>query len=112
MMAFTVDIASRDVPLSPPEEELIRRAIEGLARYEPRMLHCQAVVDVPHRRPGGEPVAWIVRLTLAVPGKDILINRQPKSTLRDALDDARQAAQRRLRDRARNRRQTEAGRSR
>lgn len=110
-MTFTVDIASRDVPLSPPEEELIRRAFDGLGRYEPRILHCQAVVDVPHRRPGGEPVAWVVRLSIAVPGKDILVNRQPKPTLRDALDDARRAAQRRLRDRARSLRQAAAGRS-
>ncbi|MDH4130691.1 MAG: HPF/RaiA family ribosome-associated protein [Gemmatimonadota bacterium] len=110
-MAFTIDITSRDVPLPAIEEDLIRRAVESLARYGPRILHCQAVVDVPHRRPGGEPVAWVVRLSLAVPGKDILINRQPKPTLREALDDARQAAQRRLRDRARSRRQVGAERS-
>jgi hypothetical protein len=110
-MAFTIDVTSRDVPLSLTEEELIRGAVESLARYEPRILHCQAVVDVPHRRPGGEPVAWIVRLSIAVPGNDILITRQPKPTLHDALDDARKAAQRRLRDRARSRRQAGAERS-
>ena len=108
-MAFTIDISSREQTLSGEEEQLIRDAVAALERYEPRILHCQAVLDVPHRRPTGEPVAWVVRLTLSVPGRDIVINRQAKPTLRDALDDTRRAAQRRLRDRARSRRPQRAG---
>jgi len=104
-MAFTIDITSRDVQLSSSEEELIRRTIESLERYGERIIHCHAVVDVPHRRPAGDPVAWVLRLSIAVPGTDIRINRQPKPSLRDAIDDTRKAAQRRLRDRARSRRQ-------
>ncbi|TFG49262.1 MAG: hypothetical protein E4H38_05215 [Gemmatimonadales bacterium] len=110
-MPFTIDITSRDVQLADTEEELIRRTMESLERYGERIIHCHAVVDVPHRRPTGEPVAWVLRLSLAVPGNDILINRQPKPSLRDAIDDTRKAAQRRLRDRARSRRQLGAVRS-
>jgi len=110
-MPFTIDITSRDVQLAGTEEELIRRTVESLERYGERINHCHAVVDVPHHRPTGEPVAWVLRLSIAVPGNDIRINRQPKPSLRDAIDDTRKAAQRRLRDRARRRRQLDAIRS-
>lgn len=100
-MEIPVQLSAKGLELSPEQTELIRAAVQGLERFFTRLVGCRVVVSVPHRRPRGEPVAWTVRLSLTAPGGELVITRQPKPSFREALDDAIDAASRRLQDYAR-----------
>jgi cold shock CspA family protein/ribosome-associated translation inhibitor RaiA len=103
-MQIPVHVSGRDIELSAAEEVLIRRSVAKLEQFYDRLVACHALVSVAHRRPRGEPVAWTVRLSLTVPGEELAVTRQAKPTFREALDDAFDAARRRLQDYAREHR--------
>jgi cold shock CspA family protein/ribosome-associated translation inhibitor RaiA len=96
-----VHVSGKDIDLSTAEELLVRNAVAKLERFYDRLVACRVLVSQPNRRPGGEPVAWTVRLSLTVPGGELAITRQPQPSFREALDDAFDAARRRLQDHAR-----------
>ena len=100
-MQVPVHVSGKDIDLSTAEELLVRNAVTKLERFYDRLVACRVLVGQPNRRPGGEPVAWTVRLSLTVPGGELAITRQPKPSFREALDDAFDAARRRLQDYAR-----------
>jgi hypothetical protein len=100
-MEIPIQLTARGLELTPDEEAMIRGAADGLERYFGRLIGCRVVVSVPHRRPGGEPIAWSFGLSLTVPGDELVVTRQAKPTFREALDDAFDAARRRVQDYAR-----------
>jgi cold shock CspA family protein/ribosome-associated translation inhibitor RaiA len=100
-MEIAVRLDGNAVELTPDQRSLIRREIDKLERFFSRLVACRVVVSVPHRRPGGDPVAWTVRLALTVPGAVLEVSRQAQPSFREALDDSFDAARRRLEDYAR-----------
>jgi len=100
-MEIAVHLSAKGVELAPEQETLIRAAVAGLERFFSRLVACRVVVSVPHRRPRGEPVAWMLRLSLTVPGGELAITRQAKPSFREAVEDAFDAARRKLQDYAR-----------
>lgn len=100
-MEIPVHLTAKGLELAPEQEARLRDEIAGLERFFPRLVGCRAVVSMPHRRPQGEPVAWTVRLSLTVPGGEVVVTRQAKPSFGEALDEAIDAARRRLQDYAR-----------
>ena len=70
-MEIPVHLSCKGVELTPDQEALIRDAVAKLERFFDRLVACHVVVSVPNRRPGGEPVAWTVRMALTVPGGEL-----------------------------------------
>ena len=100
-MEIQVHLSAKGVQLAPEQEAMIREAAAGLDRFFTRLVACRVVVSVPNRRPRHEAVLWTVRLSLVVPGSELAITRQAKPSFREALEDAFDAARRRLQDYAR-----------
>ena len=103
-METPIHLSAKGVDLSPDEEALLKRSAADIERFFGRLVACRIVVSVPHRRSGGEPVSWGVRLSLTVPGGELVVTRQAKPTFREAVDDAFDAARRQLQDWAREHR--------
>jgi ribosome-associated translation inhibitor RaiA/cold shock CspA family protein len=94
-------LAIHNTTLSPEARADIRRRVESLRRYFDRITSCRVTVEVPQRRRRTDRKLYGVRVALTVPLGSIAIDRQPRQTLETALDDAFQAARRRLQDHAR-----------
>jgi cold shock CspA family protein/ribosome-associated translation inhibitor RaiA len=100
-MQIPLHLSCSGVELMPDQEALIRATVAKLERFFDRLVACRVTVSVSNRYPGGEPVAWAFRIALTVPGDELAVTRQAKPTFREALDDAFDAARRRLQDFAR-----------
>jgi ribosome-associated translation inhibitor RaiA/cold shock CspA family protein len=90
---------------SPSLRELIEERVATLERMHPRIITCDVVVEMPHRR-HAHGNHWRVRVSVAVPGDEIVVAHErepgdrhtdPSATVRDAFD----AAERQLQDHAR-----------
>jgi cold shock CspA family protein len=103
-MPVTMHLSAQDYGLSPKEEALIRTEVGKLERFYDGLMACSVAVVIPNRRSTGTPVAYLVRLDLAVAGGELAINRQPKPSFRQAVTDAFAAARRQLQDYARRQR--------
>lgn len=84
---------------------LVDHRIAALEKYFPRIITCRVALELPHRH-HHQGNHWHLKLTVAVPGEDIVITREagvgqrhehPAAAIRDAFD----AARRRLQDHAR-----------
>jgi cold shock CspA family protein len=103
-MPATTHLSARDWALAPEEEALIRTEVEKLEKFYDGLMACSVAVTIPNRSPTGTPVAYLVRLDLAVAGGELAITRQPKPSFREAARDAFAAARRQLQDHARRQR--------
>jgi len=99
-MELPLQITKHGVELSPADEEAIREAAGKLECFWDRVISCRVLVDVPHRR-GHTGRHYNVRIDLKVPGGQLVIKRQPREQLQDAVQEAFRAAARRVQDRAR-----------
>lgn len=104
-MQIPLRVTFHGVPPSAAMEARIRTEVDALARFHPRVTGCHVTVEAPPGRQhkGG---TWAVRITLAVPGEDIAVTRDPgldhgHEDPYVALRDAFSAARRMLEDRAR-----------
>ena len=97
-------VSLRNVPNSTELEAEILERVERLERYYSRITSCRVTVSAPRRhRQGG---IYHVRIDLAVPGEDIVIDHEAEldhahEDLRVAIRDAFKAARRKLQDHAR-----------
>jgi len=98
-----LEIAARDVNLTERHEALIRSKASSLEKYWSKINGCRVVIEVPggHHRTGGP---YKVRIELAVPGSDLVADRNEEEELDAAIHAAFNAAQRQLKDYARIRR--------
>lgn len=99
---FPLQIAFRNIDLSPAIEARVRTAARKLARFHSRITSCRAVVAAPEKHHHRKRL-FVVRLSLAVPGGTIWINRGSQLNLAHtdvyvAIRDAFNAAVRRLED--------------
>jgi len=103
-MQLPLQIAVRNTTISDDVKAVIRDYASKLEQFYPRMTGCRVLVEVPQRHRVGTPLMYNVRLDLTVPGAEIVINRQPRGDVLTAVQDAFDAAARRLQDFARRQR--------
>jgi ribosomal subunit interface protein len=107
-MQVPVQVTFRDMPLSDAVEAACHREAEKLDRYFDRITSCRVVVaESHHRHQKGN--LYEIRVGLTVPGREIVVNREPALHHRDedifvALREAFDRVQRQLEDYARRRR--------
>lgn len=94
-------LAVHNATLTPEDRADVHRRVARLERFYTRITGCRVTVAVPQRRRRTDRKLYRVRLVLTVPQGTIAVDRQPGRTLKTALDDAFQAARRRLQDYAR-----------
>jgi hypothetical protein len=98
-------ITFRHLTPSSTLEDTIRQRAEWLRTFDPAVIGCRVLVEVPHRhRRRGRPAH--IRIEVSVPGEDVVINHAPErhDTLEQGTHDAFDMARRRLEDAARLRR--------
>ncbi len=78
-MPFTTKIIFHNACRSWSVEQFVRERVQKLARYYRNILSCQVVIDAPHHhhQKGNH---YRVRLTLAVPGKDLVVGHGHKGS--------------------------------
>jgi cold shock CspA family protein len=99
-MQSLLQITARNVQLAEAEEQMIRRAAGKLDLFWDRITSCRVLIEVPHRR-HRTGMSYNVRLDLGVPGAELAVTRRPRASLETAVQEAFDAAQRRLQDEAR-----------
>lgn len=104
-MPFPVEITVRDFERTPAIDDFIARWVAKLEESHPRIERCEVLLERPHQhKHQGQP--YHVRVTVAVPGPDVIVSRDPSVTGRHedvyvALADAFRAARRQLEDQVR-----------
>lgn len=99
---FPLQIAFRNIDPSPAIEARVRTAAQKLARFHSRITSARVVISAPEKHHHRERL-YVVRISLAVPGGTIWINRGSQANLAHsdvyvAIRDAFHAAARRLED--------------
>ncbi len=102
-MELPLQVATRNISLSISEEEAIRSEAMKLDSMADRIMSCRVMVETPHRR-GNEGIQYLVRIDLTLPGRELVVKRQPQADLRTALQDAFDVAKRQVQDYTRRRR--------
>jgi ribosome-associated translation inhibitor RaiA len=100
-MAAQVQVTMRGLQQSDALEGRIREGIAKLDTLYPELIiKCHVVAEQPHHHQlqGGQ---FVVRMDIAVPGKDIVVNRDHSEDIYVALRDACDAARRQLEQHAR-----------
>ncbi|MGE0400433.1 MAG: HPF/RaiA family ribosome-associated protein [Kofleriaceae bacterium] len=107
-MPIPLRVTFRDMQSTPALEELVRDWVAKLEHVEPRIEHCDVVIDRPHQHhQHGQRVH--VRVSVAVPGRDAIVSRDHSldgahEDAYVAIRDAFQAARRQLEDHVRRQR--------
>lgn len=96
-----LQITVRDVEDSDAARRLVEKCAEKLEVFYERITSCRVMIDVPQRFPAGTPLAYNVHVDIRVPGEEIVITRQAHPELHTAIQEAFDAAGRRLQDYAR-----------
>jgi cold shock CspA family protein/ribosome-associated translation inhibitor RaiA len=110
-MQLPLRLSVRNTTLGEAGEALVRRSVEKLELFYDRITACHVVVEVPQRFPAGGSIVYNVRVDITVPGEEIVIKRQPHPELATAIQEAFDAAGRRLQDYARRQRGDVKGRA-
>ncbi len=101
-MQVPVQVTFRDMPVSDAIEAACWEESEKLERYYDRITSCRIVVaESHHRRQKGN--LFEIRIDLAVPGRVLVVNREPSKHHRDedvyvAIREAFERARRQLED--------------
>ncbi len=75
-MNLPVQITFRNTDSSPWVEDRIREEAEKLDRYYERITSCRVMVEAPHRH-HKHGHHYHVRIELGVPGKELVVKREP-----------------------------------
>jgi len=107
-MTIPLDITFKGMDPSPAVEARVRERAARLERFHPRIGHCTAVVEAPHRHRHKGRI-YGVRLHVRIPGADIVVNHEPgkdhaHEDVMVAVRDAFDAMERRLHEQAERRR--------
>jgi len=103
-MQRPLKITCRDFDLTPAVETEVRQKADALDTYYNRLSGCEVTIQAPailHHRKGGP---FLVAIRMTVPGKELIVDHQPKEELSQAIREAFDAARRRLEDYAREQR--------
>jgi ribosomal subunit interface protein len=102
-MQNQVQITVRDMDHSPALDDHIRQGITKLEQFFTPITSCRVVAEAPHKH-HHQGRQFMVRLDIAVPGKEIVVNHEHSEDVYVALRDAFDAAKRQLEDYSRKRR--------
>jgi ribosomal subunit interface protein len=102
-MKLQLQITTRDIPHSEALESHIRQKVEKLETFYPHIMGCRVVIEVPHKHKH-QGNLFNVRLDITVPGKELVVTREPNEDVYVALRDAFDAAKRQLEDYGRRQR--------
>jgi ribosome-associated translation inhibitor RaiA/cold shock CspA family protein len=100
-MDIPLQITVRNIEVSDATRAMIRAHAAKLDQFYDRIMGCRVLVGVPQRYRIGQPIAYCVRIDLTVPGGELVVKRKPREDLVTAVQDAFDAAGRRLQDYAR-----------
>ena len=100
-MQTPFQITMRNMDSSDAVRRVVRRYVKKLEVFCDRITSCRVMIEVSQRFPAGVPIAYNVRIELNVPGEQIVIKRQVHPLLLTAIQEAFDAAGRRLQDYAR-----------
>jgi ribosomal subunit interface protein len=100
-----LQIAFHNLDCSEAVKGLIEEKVAWLEKFHDRITSCRVVIEAPHRhhRQGNQ---YLVRIDLAVPGGEIVVNRDASQNteyrdlnvaIRDAFDSARRQLEQHLR---------------
>ena len=89
-MKRPVQITFRNLEPSPMVEEFVRAETKKLETFYDRIMSCRVAVEIPHRhhRKGKQ---CHLRIDLALPGKELVIKREPAASSRSRRTKAAQA---------------------
>ncbi|MFI5401851.1 MAG: HPF/RaiA family ribosome-associated protein [Planctomycetota bacterium] len=101
-MQFPTEISFRDMPRWEKAEAEARKRAAELERFFDRITSCRVVIEAPHQHQQKGQV-YHVRIDLTVPGREIVVNRDPSGhrqheDLYLAIRNAFRAARRQLQD--------------
>jgi ribosomal subunit interface protein len=102
-MAAPVQITFRDISPSPTIAQHVERRAAKLETLYERLVNCHVVVEEPHRH-SRQGKKFHVRVDMHVPGKELVVTRNPEDSKEDlhaAIDDAFGEAERVLEEHAR-----------
>jgi len=97
-MQTPLQISVRSVEDSAAARALVRKCVDKLEVFYDRITSCRVMIEVPQRFPAGTPIAYNVRVDIRVPREEIVIKRQAHPELHTAIQEAFDAAGRRLQD--------------
>jgi len=86
-MKLPVQITFRNLEPSPVVEEWVRAEAKKLETFYDRIMSCRVAVEIPHRhhRKGKQ---CHVRIDLTLPGKEVVIKREPAASSRSRMTKA------------------------
>jgi ribosomal subunit interface protein len=99
-MTMPVQVTFRDIPHSDAVAEHVNRRAAKLETFHDRITKCHVVVEAPHRH-HKHGKRYHVRIDMHVPGKELVVSKNPDDTKEDlhaAIDDAFGDAERVLED--------------
>jgi ribosomal subunit interface protein len=102
-MELQLQITARNIELPEYIKTEIHEKAERLDNFYNRIMRCRVIVEVPHRH-SHEGILYNVRIDMTVPGKEIIVKREPNEDIEVAIRDAFDAARRKLEDFVRRRR--------
>jgi ribosome-associated translation inhibitor RaiA len=80
-MTLPLQVTFRNMKHSAEVEEWVRAEAEKLETFYHRIIGCRVAIEVPHRHhKKGKPLH--IRIDLTLPGKEIVITREPVATHR------------------------------
>ena len=75
-MIDPVQVTFRDMDRYPESEQWVREEAAKLDRFYPKITSCRVIIQMPHRhRAWGNP--YQITVELSVPGKDLVVSREP-----------------------------------
>ena len=92
-MSISLNITSRDFPLTEAIETLIRQKTDKLEKMFDRITECNIVIESPHNKQR-KGKTYMVRIDVKIPKADLVVKRQPHNDIYAAIRDAFQTAQR------------------
>ena len=103
-MTISLNITSRDFPLTEAIETLIRQKTDKLEKMFDRITECNVVIESPHNKQRKGKI-YTVRIDVKIPKADLVVKRQPHNDIYVAIRDAFQTAQRLVEDQQKRMRQ-------
>ena len=91
-----LQITFHNLPHSDALETDIRTRMERLEELYDRVIGARVVIDSPHRNQA-KGKTYAVRIELALPGRELIVSREPVADLQRAMTAAFETAKRRLR---------------
>jgi ribosomal subunit interface protein len=96
-MEIPLQIKTRNIVLSEADETTIQERATKLEEFYDRITRCRVTIEAPgrHHQKGGP---YDVRIDMAVPGTELVVNRESQEDLYVAIREAFNAAGRQLED--------------